>query len=119
MSVPDSAVDTVAHSQVSDRPRRPIRHQDRRITLYAIYTLMLATSVGVDGVAEHHPGGLGDLGHDRLGLDLVEGHAAELGGVERPGDRVPLDQRERGPAGGVTVITSIESEDVPEHTSKA
>ncbi len=113
-SVPDRPVDSVSDSEVSDRPGCPVSHEDRRVTVYAVHTLMLASPVGVDGVAEHHPGGLRDLGDDRLGLDLVEGHALELGRVERAGDRGPLDQR-RCRVCSIIRLTRIESQAVPAH----
>ena len=86
-----------------------------RVPRETVPARMLTSPIGIDGIAEHHAGGLGDLGHDRLRVDLVEGHAAELGRVERPRDRVPLDQRERRPAGGVAGIVRIESQAVPAH----
>src|SRR5580658_1451984 len=53
---------------------------------------MTAATVGIYCPAECHAGGWRDLIDNRLGVHLVERHAAEAGGVERPGDRVPLEQ---------------------------
>ena len=114
----DGAVDRVADAYVRQGFGASIRHQGGRLTCLAVGTCMLATSVGVDRPAEGHPGGRRDPVDDGLGLDLVEGHAAEARRVEGAGHRAPVEQCPRlGPrlfsavlAAAAVVLSS--SEDV-------
>src|SRR6202012_4226306 len=54
----DRAVNFFPFSDLGQRLRTAVRHQDRRLTAQAINARMLAAPVGVDGPAERHPGGL-------------------------------------------------------------
>src|SRR5580693_4944701 len=66
-----------------------------RLPSVAINATMLTASVGIYRPAKRHAGCLRDAVDNGLGLDLVEGHAAEARGVEGARHRAALDERER------------------------
>ena len=72
----------VAGADLGQRPGRPVGHQDRGVPAEAVRTRVRAAPVRIHRPAEGHAGGPGHLVDDRFGLDLVEGHALEGGGVE-------------------------------------
>src|SRR6266704_6113 len=99
LSVEGRTVDGVPDSHLSQRLRATVGHKDRSVALEAVNTCMQAPSVDVDGPFEAEAAGGGDVVEDRLGLDLVEGDVAELGGVEGADGRGRVEQRQvgRGP----------------------
>ncbi len=81
-AIEHSPVDGVLDPHVRERLGAPIRHQNRSIATCAVIAGVRTSPVHIDGPLERHAAGGGDVVEDGLGLDLVEGDAAELGRVE-------------------------------------
>ena len=101
--------DAITHGQLSDRPRSPVGHQDRRIAMKAVNAGVTASAVGVDGPAEGHPRSLGDAVERGFGADLVEARVERLGGVEVAHDR------RLAIAGQRSALLGLDREIVPSH----
>ena len=101
------AVDLVAWLQLTQGPRPAVGHQNGRLPAHAVNTRMATSTIGINSPAERDAGGVGHPVDHAARVHLEERHAPEAGGVERPGDRAPLEQCGRGrarlaawPAGG-------------------
>jgi hypothetical protein len=109
---PDGSVDLVAGTNVGQRLRAAISHQDGRVTTHAVGTSMTAAPIRVDRETEGHTRRLGNVVDDRPRVDLVEREAAKLRRVERADHGPLLEQRGRQ---SVVRRPNVESEVVPAH----
>jgi hypothetical protein len=69
-TLPDGPVDGITDANLCQRLRPTVSHEYRCVTRHAVDTPVGASPIGVDRVAEGHPGGGGDLVDDPFGADF-------------------------------------------------
>ena len=107
------AVDDVAGSDLGQALLSSVGHEDLGLADCAVGAGMGAAAVGVDGVAEGHPGGGRDLADDALGVDVKELQAPELAGPDVAVDQLLVG--EEGLLAAALVGRSVVG-DPPAHT---